>query len=70
MKKQYDLNANNFSKSVKNWSYKKFISTFKNIYPLDELQKISVHLGIKYDGGENRLLGTNNEQEKGGSVTN
>lgn len=70
MKKQYNLTANNFSSYIKGWSYEKFIDTFKDVYPVDELNRVAVDIGIKVSKVNSRLLQNNNEEKEGGSVTN
>lgn len=50
MKRPYKMEAKNFSDSVREWSYEKFKSTFENVYPIDELNRVAVELGIKVKG--------------------
>lgn len=47
MKRPYKMEAKNFSDSVREWSYEKFKATFENVYPIDELNRVAVDLGIK-----------------------
>jgi hypothetical protein len=47
MKTPQIVTAKNFGESVKLWSYDRFISTFKSIYPDVDLDKVAKELGIE-----------------------
>lgn len=47
MKTLQIVTAKNFGESVRLWSYDRFISTFKSIYPDTDLDKVAKELGIE-----------------------